>query len=97
VEMKRKTAVILLDLKKAFVCLNFDILEMFLQEIGIIGKAQGSFSEKENITCGVPQGITLGPYLFLIYINKMLSLQLNGHIQCFADDTALVYSSEDFL
>lgn len=46
-----------------------------------------------EVSYGVPQGSVLGPTLFLIYINQLCELRLeNGHIYCYADDTALVFS-----
>lgn len=43
------------------------------------------------ISCGVPQGSILGPLLFLVYINNMRELGLNGHLTLYADDTCLFY------
>lgn len=50
-------------------------------------------SRPEIITFGVPQGTVLGPVLFTLYINSMLSLNTIGKIISFADDTAILYSS----
>ena len=54
----------------------------------------GVDSEIKNIDCGVPQGSSLGPPPFLIYINDF-HLCLNetkaGH---FADDTFILYNSK---
>ena len=54
----------------------------------------GSDSGTKDITCGVPQGSSLGPLLFLLYINDFrLCLEKTscGH---FADDTFIIYSSK---
>ena len=50
-------------------------------------------SNSLSIQRGVPQGSTLGPFLFLIYINDMLNCLVKANIRTFADDTTLLYFS----
>ena len=71
-----------------------DLLKSYLSERKQFVSIQGYDSELKSVTCGVPQGSSLGPLLFLIYINDFrvcLSQTNSGH---FADDTFIIYNSK---
>lgn len=50
-------------------------------------------SNRQFMKHGVPQGSSLSSFLFLIYVNDCLQLNLHGYIQMYADDTVIIYSS----
>ena len=54
----------------------------------------GFDSNVSDIKCGVPQGSSLGPLLFLIYINDFRLCLDNASTGHFADDTFIMYGSK---
>ena len=54
-----------------------------------------SESCKQLITHGIPRGSTLGPLLFLLYINDITNSSEKLSFQLFADDTNIFFSSSD--
>lgn len=67
------------------------MFESYLSNRMQVVKIENTQSKTEPLTCGVPQGSILGPLLFLIYINNVHELSLNGDITLYADDTCLFY------
>ena len=53
----------------------------------------GFDTTKLDIHCGVPHGSTLGPLLFLLYINELRFDLKDFIVSPFADDTCILYES----
>lgn len=51
----------------------------------------GVSSLHRDIVCGVPQGSTLGPLLFVIYINDVVNHISEINMSLYADDTVFFW------
>jgi hypothetical protein len=75
---------------------NFsDILVQYFTNRSQCVEVNGSRSGYSNVSIGTPQGSVLGPLTFILYINGIFKLQLNGKIQAYADDLAIVYGENN--
>ena len=71
-----------------------DFLLSFISDRKYFVHINGKSSETKTVNIGVPQGSTLGPLLFLLYVNDMaFSSDILQLIQ-FADDSTITDSSK---
>ena len=70
------------------------LLMSFIRERKYFVNINGINSKIRNVNIGVPQGSTLGPLLFLLYVNDMINCSPILHFTQFADDTTLCYSCD---
>ena len=68
------------------------LLKNYLENRSRYVVIKDSRSEMAKFTCGMPQGSTLGPLLFLLYVND-LTLVSNFKTILFADDMVLSLSA----
>ena len=71
-----------------------DLIQSFLSNRHQYVTINGFDSSQLEIKCGVPQGSTLGPLLFLLYINDLRYSLKKSIASHFADDTSITFSSK---
>ena len=71
--------------------LTLQLLKSYLCDRFQYTVVNNTMSKMSNITCCVPQGSTLGPLLFIIYVNNMPKAS-KFKTKLFADDTVLTLS-----
>ena len=78
---------------------GFEIRELNFMRDYLTNRTQrcqlkGLFSDRRELTCGIPQGSILGPLLFIIYINDLPNCLKITTSRMFADDTNLTAVDE---
>ena len=71
------------------------LLMSFIRERKYFVSVNNIISDTRTVNRGVPQGSTLGPLLFLIYINDICNCSDILKFLLFADDTTVTYSGKD--
>ena len=67
----------------------YDLIHSYLHNRQQFVSNNQSKSDLKLTRCGVPQGSSLGPLFFLVYIND-LNFALKSQLRLFADDTCLI-------
>lgn len=68
-----------------------NVFKNYLSDRYQMVRIRETISSPSRIEMGVPQGTVLGPILFIIYLNSLTNLDINGTIISFADDTVLLF------
>lgn len=74
----------------------YNMMRSYLMDREQKVSVNGELSEAMYVNYGVPQGTVLGPLLFTLYINSLLSVRVRGRVLCFADDVALFCESDSW-
>lgn len=59
-------------------------------------KVNNTFSKNQKIQMGIPQGTVMGPILFIIYMNSLLTLEVSGTLISYADDTVVLFKGKNW-
>lgn len=71
----------------------YELIKSYLLNRQQCVRINDTLSKISTVEYGVPQGTVLGPVLFNIYLNDLFSLEVEGDVVSFADDTAIIYKA----
>ena len=71
--------------------ITLQLFNSYLSNRKMFTLVNGISSRMNDVTCGIPQGSTLGPLLFTLYVNDLPSVT-KFNVKLFADDTNLTMS-----
>ena len=73
--------------------MSLKLFESYLTDRQQKCNINGTLSNSRPVTCGVPQGSSLGPLLFLIYISDLPNCLQHSTPRMYADDTGITLAS----
>jgi len=76
---------------------SLDWFKSYLNDRRQIVRINNFIDNEIVVNCGVPQCSVLVPILFILYINSVCNLKIEGLITTYADDTCLLFSGNSWV